>query len=171
MTRKHVYVTADDALSSDRSGLDADLLNPDERPSDDRRTRVRSVPAFVVNNFEHRHQAQQRILETQQKQLKEQQRLIEDLQDLQRQQLLTQQLTHQQLLQQQLHSLNTQMATSGSGGTSTGGGIPVSVGPSVNLSPGTGALIVDNFQSDGSNPSIPATSPPEETNRTITARY
>lgn len=45
-----------------------------------------------INAFEHRHKAQQRILEQQQKQLSEQRRLIEDMQALQRQQLLQQQL-------------------------------------------------------------------------------
>ena len=50
---------------------------------------------FTPNNFEHRHQAQQKILETQQKQIKEQQRLIEELQYVQHQQIFTQQLAQQ----------------------------------------------------------------------------
>ena len=55
---------------------------------------------YRVNNMENRHMAQQKILETQQNQIKEQQRLIEDLQYLQRQQLLQQKLTQQQLMSQ-----------------------------------------------------------------------
>ena len=53
---------------------------------------------FIANNFENRHNAQQTILENQQKQLKEQQRIIEELQYLQQQQLLQQQITNQQLI-------------------------------------------------------------------------
>ena len=45
-----------------------------------------------VNSFEHRHRAQQQLLEQQQQQLREQRKLIEEMQALQRQQLLQQQL-------------------------------------------------------------------------------
>ena len=61
---------------------------------------------FVVNNLEHRHAAQQQMLEVQQKQIKEQQRLIEDLQYLQKQQLLQQQVTMQEMLKKQLDTLD-----------------------------------------------------------------
>ena len=47
---------------------------------------------FAVNNFEHRHRAQQRILEQQQPQLRGQKRIIDDMQPLQRQQMLQQRL-------------------------------------------------------------------------------
>ena len=59
-------------------------------------------PPFVVNNMEHRHNAQQKILEQQQKQIQEQQKLIEELTHLQKQQLMQQQITTQALLQQQM---------------------------------------------------------------------
>ena len=45
-----------------------------------------------VNSFQHRHDAQQRILEQQQQQLREQRHIIEEMQALQRQQMLQQQL-------------------------------------------------------------------------------
>ena len=59
-------------------------------------------PPFVVNNMEHRHNAQQKILEQQQKQIQEQQKLIEELTHLQKQQLMQQQITTQAILQQQM---------------------------------------------------------------------
>ena len=52
--------------------------------------------------MEHRHNAQQEILEQQQKQIQEQQKLIEELTYLQKQQLMQQEITTQALLQQQL---------------------------------------------------------------------
>lgn len=47
---------------------------------------------FAVNSFEHRHRAQQQLLEQQQQQLREQRRLIDEMQALQRQQMLQQRL-------------------------------------------------------------------------------
>jgi len=60
----------------------------------------KSRKVVTVGNYEHRHQAQQKILEMQQKQIKEQQRLIEEMQYLQKQQMLQQQLTQQQVMKQ-----------------------------------------------------------------------
>lgn len=74
-----------------------------ESPSKGRRKTWEKAP-FLVNNFEHRHAAQQRILEMQQKQIKEQQRLIEELQYLQKQQLLQQELLRQEQVKVQLGS-------------------------------------------------------------------
>lgn len=74
---------------------DDDVSSFCARPSTSAPSRrpVRPKPAFAVNNYEHRHLAQQKMLDAQQNQLKEQKRLIEELQHLQRQQL-----AHQQLL-------------------------------------------------------------------------
>ena len=47
-------------------------------------------PPFTVDSYANRHLAQQKILDQQQKQLKEQQRLIEELSYLQTQQMLQQ---------------------------------------------------------------------------------
>lgn len=59
---------------------------------------------FMVNNLENRHKNQQQILENQQKQLKEQHRIIEELQYLQKQQILHQQVATQQLLGKQVNA-------------------------------------------------------------------
>ena len=64
-------------------GLTADVGNAADdhsQPVTERaQSSVRGVP---LNSFEHRHRAQQRILEQQQQQLREQRRIIEEMQSL-----------------------------------------------------------------------------------------
>lgn len=105
VTRKHLHVIDDLNLETNRQrghnhgNAGSQTTRPDETGSNVVVKAARPKTAFVGNTYEHRHQAQQKILEMQQNQLKEQQRLIQDLQYLQRQQILHQQLTQQQLMQ------------------------------------------------------------------------
>ena len=83
------------------SGSDATFREEDAEQNHSRKNSWKKPP-FVVNNMEHRHNAQQKILEQQQKQIQEQQKLIEELTYLQKQQLMQQQITTEALLQQQV---------------------------------------------------------------------
>lgn len=57
---------------------------------------------YVVNNFEHRYTSQQKMLHNQHKQIREQRRMIEELQFNQKQQLHQEEVARQQLIQQHL---------------------------------------------------------------------
>ncbi len=97
--------------SNQNSGHKASSESPEVGAGDDgnrnhSRKNSSHKSRHVVNNMEHRHNAQQKILEQQQKQIKDQQRLIEELTYLQKQQMMQQQLTTQVLLQQQIGAGN-----------------------------------------------------------------
>ena len=100
LNKKHIRLIGQgqgDCKDSSRSEVSSEGGN--DTPKGKSRKPWEKTP-FLVNNFENRHNAQQAILENQQKQLKEQQRIIEELQYLQKQQLLQQQVTTQHLLGQ-----------------------------------------------------------------------
>ncbi|BFZ25484.1 hypothetical protein BsWGS_28523 [Bradybaena similaris] len=84
VTRQHLKVTDAD-LNVQQNHTDAEI-----------RKKFGTQPwmnrHFVVNNYEHRYTAQQQTLREQQSQIREQRRLIEELQYNQRQQVLRQQL-------------------------------------------------------------------------------
>jgi len=75
-----------------QSGCELVTDQSQQGPQSARTRSGRGVASFVANSFEHRHRAQQQLLEQQQKQLREQRQLIEEMQSLQRQQLLQQHL-------------------------------------------------------------------------------
>ncbi|KAK6173528.1 hypothetical protein SNE40_016960 [Patella caerulea] len=91
VTRKHLNLTNEEIASLGGGDIVA------EHSDKSIRKRFGTQPwmntHFVVNNFEHRYTAQQKILSEQQNQLKEQKRLIEELQYTQKNQLLKNQLT------------------------------------------------------------------------------
>ena len=63
---------------------------------------------FTPKTHQNRYAAQQKILSDQQSQIKEQQRLIEELQFSQRQQMLKQDIKTQQLIREQLEKMTPQ---------------------------------------------------------------
>ncbi|KAL5020473.1 hypothetical protein ScPMuIL_003365 [Solemya velum] len=98
VTRKHLNLTPEEIaqLSGERSEV-TDLQV---------RRRFGTQPwmnrHYEINSFGNRHQAQKKILQDQQKQIKEQQRIIEELQFNQNHQQLQKQLVKQQQILQQL---------------------------------------------------------------------
>lgn len=80
VTKKHVYEGLDASSSSDKS----------ESPQTDAVPKSKS--AFVIDSFQHRHQAQEKMLKTQQEIIKEQQKMLEEMKFLATQNSLQQQL-------------------------------------------------------------------------------
>jgi len=56
------------------------IAEPSQAGSQSHRPRSGRDGGFAVNSFEHRHRAQQQLLEQQQQQLREQRRLINEMQ-------------------------------------------------------------------------------------------
>ena len=105
MTRRHAQLTTGQLRSACRTAsqpVTTPVTGPVMTPNVQSPTGRPRVPAPPPDTFKHRHDTQQKILQTQQTQLREQQRLIDDLQYLQRQQLLQQQLVQQQLISEHL---------------------------------------------------------------------
>ncbi|XP_038065148.1 coiled-coil domain-containing protein 191-like isoform X2 [Patiria miniata] len=99
--RKHVDLPVEEILAAGEDDDNAEhqpnrnqnnaVDNANPKTSASGATSKRSI-SYKPNSFEHRYAAQQRVLQEQQQQLREQKRLIEDLQTAQRQQLLRAQL-------------------------------------------------------------------------------
>ncbi|XP_033641657.1 coiled-coil domain-containing protein 191-like [Asterias rubens] len=99
VTRKHVNLPIEEMLTVGDEDAEQPNRNQNNAISDkDSESGVNSATGgkrninYKTNSFEHRYAAQQRILHEQQYQLREQKRLIEDLQTAQRQQLLKMQI-------------------------------------------------------------------------------
>ncbi|XP_041470908.1 coiled-coil domain-containing protein 191-like [Lytechinus variegatus] len=95
VTRKHVNLTAEE-IASIGDNMDAALVDSPtsgQPPSGVKHSKEGKKPIqYTVNNFEHRYSAQQKLLAEQQEQLREQRRLIEELQLGQKQQAMKKQL-------------------------------------------------------------------------------
>eukprot|EP00057_Strongylocentrotus_purpuratus_P033269 XP_790811.3 PREDICTED: coiled-coil domain-containing protein KIAA1407 homolog [Strongylocentrotus purpuratus] len=90
VTRKHVNLTAEEMASI---GDNVDIPSAGQPPSDGQQSKQGKRPIqYTVNNFEHRYSAQQKLLAEQQEQLREQRRLIDELQVGQKQQAMKKQL-------------------------------------------------------------------------------
>lgn len=74
-------------------GDNVDIPTDGQPPSDGQHSKQGKRPIqYTVNNFEHRYSAQQKLLAEQQEQLREQRRLIDELQVGQKQQAMKKQL-------------------------------------------------------------------------------
>eukprot|EP00057_Strongylocentrotus_purpuratus_P021399 XP_011675873.1 PREDICTED: coiled-coil domain-containing protein KIAA1407 homolog [Strongylocentrotus purpuratus] len=92
VTRKHVNLTAEE-MASIGDNVDLDTPTAGQPPSDGQHSKQGKRPIqYTVNNFEHRYSAQQKLLAEQQEQLREQRRLIDELQVGQKQQAMKKQL-------------------------------------------------------------------------------
>ncbi|XP_072165808.1 coiled-coil domain-containing protein 191-like [Diadema setosum] len=95
VTRKHINLTAEEIASiGDNMAPSMDEITSSEHPPPGERLPSQSKKPiqYTVNNFEHRYAAQQKLLSEQQQQLREQRRLIEELQLAHKQQGLQNQL-------------------------------------------------------------------------------
>ncbi|ESO93853.1 hypothetical protein LOTGIDRAFT_228609 [Lottia gigantea] len=92
VNRKHLNLTADEIASLGGGDIDFNSHVSDKSVRKRFGTQPWMNTHFIVNNFENRYTAQQKILTEQQNQLKEQKRLIQDLQYQQNQQNLKAQL-------------------------------------------------------------------------------
>ncbi|XP_072034407.1 coiled-coil domain-containing protein 191-like [Amphiura filiformis] len=98
--RRHLNMTAEELANIGEPSANRNQNNAapssSPRPSSESSGTDRSKRSiqYRVNNFEHRYAAQQKILHDQQQQLREQQRLIEDLQMTQKQALFQRQLNN-----------------------------------------------------------------------------
>ncbi|CAH1797480.1 unnamed protein product [Owenia fusiformis] len=117
VTRRHVQLTKSQLAPqvppiNTNEDYDDDVSSNREKTRNARQTKrtTNKTSLQAENTFKNRHEAQQKILQEQQKQLREQKRLIEDLQFQQQNQLLQQQIQQQQMIQEQLNNLTPQSA-------------------------------------------------------------
>ncbi|XP_071095825.1 coiled-coil domain-containing protein 191-like [Haliotis cracherodii] len=102
VTRRHVNLTDEEIACLAGGDMEQNSQHSDTKI----RRRFGKQPwmntHYVVNNFEHRYTSQQKMLHNQHKQIKEQRRMIEELQFNQKQQLHQEEVARQQLIQQHL---------------------------------------------------------------------
>merc|ERR1712087_407586 len=99
VTKKHVY-----------AGMKG---SPESAESPKTEVAPRTKTAFIVDSFQHRHQAQEQMLKTQQEIIKEQQRMLEEMKSIATQNSLQQQLKaiqSKEEIQSEVHPKSSRIA-------------------------------------------------------------